>query len=179
MIAGPIDSHVADQREQENHELRTRGCAAGRRLRGRTEAASRTGSRDFVAAVPEMCRSTPSARQAAPRCQRPAAPYRGQVRDAIPAGVTARAGDPARDTLGGAVGVADQLPAGLLAAARDAFTDGLHLAAVVAAVALAALAVTAAVVPRRVPAGSDPPTDAAHGEDGTAARVATPAFAEM
>jgi MFS transporter, DHA2 family, multidrug resistance protein len=79
--------------------------------------------------------------------------YRGQVTDAIPAGVPPGPAAAARDTLGGAVAVADELPdslaADLLDAARDAFTDGLHLAATLgAAIAIAAAVLAAAMLPR-------------------------------
>jgi DHA2 family multidrug resistance protein-like MFS transporter len=74
--------------------------------------------------------------------------YRGQVVEAVPAGVPAAAAAAARDTLGGAVAAAGQLPgqrgALLLDAARQAFTQGLHLAfgvSAAAAVAVAALTV--------------------------------------
>jgi DHA2 family multidrug resistance protein-like MFS transporter len=80
--------------------------------------------------------------------------YRGQMLDAVAAGVTPEAAEAARDTLGGATGVAEQLPPGLLVTAGNAFTDGLQLAAVVSAVALAGVAVVAAIVLRRVGAGS-------------------------
>jgi DHA2 family multidrug resistance protein-like MFS transporter len=57
--------------------------------------------------------------------------YRAQMDGAIPAGVPAEAREVARDTLGGAAGVAGQLPvdigAALLDAAREAFLQGLHL----------------------------------------------------
>jgi MFS transporter, DHA2 family, multidrug resistance protein len=81
--------------------------------------------------------------------------YRGQMLDAVAPGVTPEAAEAARDTLGGATGVAEQLPPGLLVTAGNAFTDGLQLAAAVSAVALAGVAVVAAIVLRRVGAGSD------------------------
>jgi hypothetical protein len=57
--------------------------------------------------------------------------------------------------------VAEQLPAGLLVTAGKAFTDGLQLAAAVSAVALAGVAVVAAIVLRRVGAGTDIAADIA------------------
>ena len=81
--------------------------------------------------------------------------YRGQMLDAVAAGVAPEAAEAARDTLGGATGVAERLPPGLLDTAREAFTDGLQLAAVASAVVLAGIAVVAAIVLRRVGAGSD------------------------
>jgi hypothetical protein len=83
--------------------------------------------------------------------------------------VTPEAAEAARDTLGGAAGVAEQLPPGLLGTAGNAFTDGLQVAAAVSAVALAGVAVVAAIVLRRVgpgsdvAAGSDPSTTSAGG----------------
>ena len=59
--------------------------------------------------------------------------YRGQLADALPADLPAQAAAAARDTLGGAVGVAARLPAELgaavVAAAREAFIQGLQLTA--------------------------------------------------
>ncbi|MEJ3654032.1 hypothetical protein WEH80_13750 [Actinomycetes bacterium KLBMP 9759] len=81
--------------------------------------------------------------------------YRSRMIDAVPATVPPQAADAARYTLGGAAGSADLLPPGLLTTANEAFTAGLQLAAVVNAVALAAVAVAATVVLRRVRAGSD------------------------
>ncbi|MEU6180606.1 MFS transporter [Streptomyces coeruleorubidus] len=61
---------------------------------------------------------------------------------------------PARETLGGALAVADQLPGragdALAAAAREAFTSGMHAAAITGAVLLAGAAAAAAVTLRRV-----------------------------
>jgi DHA2 family multidrug resistance protein-like MFS transporter len=59
--------------------------------------------------------------------------YRNALIDAVPAGVPAVAADAARDTLGGALAVAEQLPgdsgAVLLEVARGAFIQGFHVAA--------------------------------------------------
>ncbi|MBX9395528.1 MFS transporter [Streptomyces sp. TRM72054] len=63
--------------------------------------------------------------------------------------IPASAPDVARETLGGALAVADQLP-GLAAAARAAFTSGMQGAAIAGAVLLAGAAVLAAVTLRRV-----------------------------
>jgi DHA2 family multidrug resistance protein-like MFS transporter len=80
--------------------------------------------------------------------------YRGRVADAIPPGVPPEAAEAARDTLGGAVvageGLPDPLAAELLEGARDAFAQGLQLAAVTSAVLAVATAVVAAVLLRRV-----------------------------
>jgi MFS transporter, DHA2 family, multidrug resistance protein len=79
-----------------------------------------------------------------------AAVYRGQVADAVPAGVPPDAAEAARDTLGGAVVAAEQLGgelgAALLDAARQAFAQGLRLTAVVSAVLTVAVAVLAATL---------------------------------
>ncbi|MGW3852662.1 MFS transporter [Streptomyces fagopyri] len=69
-------------------------------------------------------------------------------------GVPSDAPDAARDTLGGALSVAHRLPgdtgAALVRTARDAFTDGMHAAAVAGAVLLLGAAVLASVTLRRV-----------------------------
>jgi DHA2 family multidrug resistance protein-like MFS transporter len=84
--------------------------------------------------------------------------YRSQLTMSLPAGVPSGAADVARGTLGGAVGVAAQLPGqvgdALLVAARDAFVQGLHLAAGISAVIALASAVAALVALRRVVANS-------------------------
>ena len=81
--------------------------------------------------------------------------YRGQVADAIPAGVPPDAADAARDTLGGAVAAGDRLPdssgAELLDAAREAFTDGLQLSATINAAVVIAAAGLAVVLLGRGP----------------------------
>jgi DHA2 family multidrug resistance protein-like MFS transporter len=88
--------------------------------------------------------------------------YRGQMADGVPAGVPDQAAAVARDTLGGAVATAGQLPdqlgAALLEAAREAFTQGLHLAAAVSAAASLAFAVLVVVLLRGAgPATSSTP----------------------
>ncbi|MFD7280195.1 MFS transporter [Streptomyces sp. NPDC059862] len=69
--------------------------------------------------------------------------------------IPASAPDPARETLGGALAVAEQLPGrtgdALATAAREAFTSGMHAAAVAGATLLVGAAVLGAVVLRRVP----------------------------
>jgi len=100
-----------------------------------------------------------------------AAVYRGQV--SVPPDVPAEGAVAARGSLPGAVTTADSLPGPLaeqlLATASDAFTSGLHLAAVIGAVAFALLAVLASVMVRHLrPYGeeqgvsvADQPSDAA------------------
>jgi MFS transporter, DHA2 family, multidrug resistance protein len=64
--------------------------------------------------------------------------YRGGITPALLAGLPPDAATAARDTLGGAVGVASVLPAAsadaLLAVARTVFVDGMHVAAAIAGV---------------------------------------------
>jgi DHA2 family multidrug resistance protein-like MFS transporter len=70
--------------------------------------------------------------------------YRGAIADGILATVPAEASEAARDTLGGAVEVAGDLPAQvgvpLLDAARDAFVQGVHVSAWIAAIGAIVLA---------------------------------------
>jgi DHA2 family multidrug resistance protein-like MFS transporter len=76
--------------------------------------------------------------------------YRSQLAHGIPAAVPEHAAAMARDTLGGAVAAAGQLPERLgmplLEAAREAFTQGLHVAAAVSAAAALAFAILVVVV---------------------------------
>ncbi|MET8406600.1 MFS transporter [Streptomyces sp. NPDC005195] len=69
-------------------------------------------------------------------------------------GIPSDAPDAARETLGGALAVARQLPGdtggALVRAAREAFTDGMHAAAVTGAVLLLGAAALASVTLRRV-----------------------------
>jgi DHA2 family multidrug resistance protein-like MFS transporter len=89
--------------------------------------------------------------------------YRSRVAATLPPGLSPEAAAATQDTLGNAMAQAAQLPAAtgaaLLAAAREAFTDGLQLLAVIAAVVMAGLVVVAAVMLRD--AGGPPP---AHGD---------------
>ena len=63
--------------------------------------------------------------------------YRTEVADSLPSGIPAEVADAARDTLGGALAIAQTLPdalgAALVAAAQVAFIDALHVVAAVAA----------------------------------------------
>ncbi|MFB7933590.1 MFS transporter [Streptomyces sp. NPDC056039] len=69
--------------------------------------------------------------------------------------IPASAPAPARETLGGALAVADRLPGragdALATAAREAFTSGMHAAAITSAVLLVGAAVAATVTLRRIP----------------------------
>jgi MFS transporter, DHA2 family, multidrug resistance protein len=75
--------------------------------------------------------------------------YRSEVEDSIPADVRPEAAAAAQDTLGGAVGAGDAVPPAVLEVARDAFVDGLQLAALTGAVLMALAAAAAALVLRR------------------------------
>jgi MFS transporter, DHA2 family, multidrug resistance protein len=85
--------------------------------------------------------------------------YRGQTADALPAEVPADAATTASDTLGGAVAVADRLPralaADVLEPAREAFTQGLQVAATVSG----ALVIAAAVMVARLLRSGDEPQE--------------------
>ncbi|MFF4533739.1 MFS transporter [Streptomyces sp. NPDC001407] len=87
-----------------------------------------------------------------------AAVYRSQLADSMPSGLTSRAADAARDTLGGAVTVAARLPhparSELAGASRAAFADGMHLAAVVGLVFMVGAASLAARLMRHLPASA-------------------------
>jgi MFS transporter, DHA2 family, multidrug resistance protein len=80
--------------------------------------------------------------------------YRSQVDDGIPAGVPPEQADATRDTLGAAEAAGDDLPdplaTELLDVAREAFTQGLQVAAFTSAVITAAAAVLAATLLRHV-----------------------------
>jgi MFS transporter, DHA2 family, multidrug resistance protein len=88
--------------------------------------------------------------------------YRGDLDNALPAGLSAEAQEAARDTLGGAVAVAGQLPesaaAGFLDTAREAFTHGLQVTAGASVLVAAATAILVTVMLRR--AGVDAPSPA-------------------
>ncbi|MFG2912822.1 MFS transporter [Kitasatospora sp. NPDC048298] len=91
-----------------------------------------------------------------------AAVYRHRLDGALPAGVDGEAARAAQDTLGGAVTVAGHLPgrvgADLLETARTAFTDGLHVAAVVGLVFALGAAALAYRLMRHLPAATTAPT---------------------
>jgi DHA2 family multidrug resistance protein-like MFS transporter len=84
--------------------------------------------------------------------------YRSHVSDGLPAGIPPEQADLAQDTLGGAVAASEELPEALatelLDVTRDAFTQGLQVAAFASAVIAAAAAVLAVIVLRGVRAGS-------------------------
>ena len=85
--------------------------------------------------------------------------YRGQMDDALPAGVPPESAEAARDTLGAAVAAAGELPARLgveLAdAAEEAFTQAMQVAAALSAALAIGGAIIAISLLRRVRAGSE------------------------
>lgn len=85
--------------------------------------------------------------------------YRSALASQLPASVPPEAAEVARDTLGAAVGIAEQLPDGVglavLDAARGAFVQGLHLAAAVSAVVAIGAAIMVVVLLRGVPAATE------------------------
>ena len=80
--------------------------------------------------------------------------YRGAMAGAIPAGVPQQAAETATDTLGGAIEVAGQLPgqlgSALIDAAQGAFTQGLHIAAVISGAGAIGLAILVGTFLRHV-----------------------------
>jgi DHA2 family multidrug resistance protein-like MFS transporter len=85
--------------------------------------------------------------------------YRGDVARALPSDIPAAASDAARDTLGAAVGVASQLPveigATLVAVAREAFVQGMQVAATISAVVAIGVALLALLALRDIGTGTD------------------------
>ncbi|MEU8330711.1 MFS transporter [Micromonospora sp. NPDC048839] len=97
-----------------------------------------------------------------------AAVYHREIVDGLPAGLPADSGAAAQETLAGALAVAQGLPADLADAVRHAagvaFTDGMHLAAIAAMVAMllgaaAALTTLRGVRPAGLPASEALPAD--------------------
>jgi len=106
---------------------------------------------------------------------------RRQLTDALPAGLKPHDADTARSTLAGAAQLAARLPnqldAPLLNGARDAFTQGLHVAAIVSAALAITLAVIAATVLRRAPPAPEAETHTEPSKDDQL-RMPTPAKVE-
>ncbi len=102
--------------------------------------------------------------------------YRGGVADGLPAGIPAEAAASARDTLGGAVAVAQQLPGELgtavIGVARDAFVQGMQVASTISALLAVGLAILAVVMLRNVGSGEDREA-AAEADAGAAAEAAS------
>ena len=107
--------------------------------------------------------------------------YHSQVASALPAGVPPESVEAARDTLGGAIGAANKLPdqlgAELLDAAREAFTQGLQLAAVISAAILLGMAIFAVVLLRHARTGSEP--DDQSGPEPDATNSGSPGFVQV
>jgi DHA2 family multidrug resistance protein-like MFS transporter len=86
--------------------------------------------------------------------------YRSEVADAIPAAIPAQAADAARDTLGGALAIAQTLPGELATAlsvvAQTAFVDAIRFVAAVAVIGAVVTAIAAALALRGVPPRSEP-----------------------
>src|SRR5688572_30257161 len=86
--------------------------------------------------------------------------YRTEVASSVPTEIPAAAVDQARDTLGGALTVAQTLPEALagplVTAAQTAFVDAIHLVAIVSVVGATLTAVAAAFALRGVPARTEP-----------------------
>ncbi|MBK1784381.1 MFS transporter [Prauserella cavernicola] len=82
------------------------------------------------------------------------AAYRSEFAENAPAGLPPEAAAAAQDTLGGAMAVAGQLPgetgAGVVETAHEAFVSGMHTTSVIGGLILAAVAVFAAVLLRKV-----------------------------
>lgn len=87
--------------------------------------------------------------------------YRSRFAATLPPGVPPEVATAAQDTLGNVVAQVGQLPAAtgaaLLAAARIAFTQGLQLLSLIAAIVMAGLVVLAAVMLRDAATGGEPP----------------------
>jgi MFS transporter, DHA2 family, multidrug resistance protein len=93
------------------------------------------------------------------------------VTTALPPGVPPEAIAVARDTLGAAVGIAGQLPgamgAAVLDVAREAFVQGMQVAAMISVVVAIGVAVFAVVMLRDVrPSASSDPDEREEGERG-------------
>jgi DHA2 family multidrug resistance protein-like MFS transporter len=93
--------------------------------------------------------------------------YRGDLAGSLPDGIPAEAADVARDTLGGAVGIAGELPgelgATLLAVARDAFVDGMQLVAAASGLLAIGVALLTVAVLRNARTGAGPEEAVEHG----------------
>ena len=87
--------------------------------------------------------------------------YRSDVTASLPAGISAEIAEAARDTLGGAIAIAQTLPealgAAVIAAAQASFVDAIHVVAAISVVGAVLTAIAAAVALRTVPARSEPP----------------------
>ena len=89
--------------------------------------------------------------------------YRSRVAESLPEAIPADVADAVRDTLGGALAIAQTLPAAVrdavVAIAETAFVDALHLVAGVSAVLAVGTAIVSAVALRTVPVRSESPEE--------------------
>ena len=94
--------------------------------------------------------------------------YRAEVADRLPADIPAEVADAARDTLGGALAIAQTLPDALgdalVVAARIAFIDAIHFVAAVATIGAILTAIGAALALRSVAARAEPASEEATAE---------------
>jgi DHA2 family multidrug resistance protein-like MFS transporter len=110
--------------------------------------------------------------------------YRGEIADALPAGLSASASAAARDTLGAAATVAQGLPgdlgAAVIAAARSAFVDGMQVAAAVSMVlAVGLAAVVLRTLGHLAPTGDPAPGDGTTAAEGAGGIATAPAYATL
>ncbi len=88
------------------------------------------------------------------------AAYRSELADTMPSGLPAQVSATARDTLGAAVGVAEELPArlggSLVESARAAFVQGMRVSSAIATVVAIGVAALAVAMLRDVPSGAGP-----------------------
>jgi DHA2 family multidrug resistance protein-like MFS transporter len=88
------------------------------------------------------------------------AAYRSELTELLPPEIPGQVADVARDTLGGALAIAQTLPgeigSALVVAAQTAFVDALHFVAAIAAILAAATAVIVSAALWKVPARSEP-----------------------
>ncbi|HEX6655258.1 MAG TPA: MFS transporter [Candidatus Limnocylindria bacterium] len=84
--------------------------------------------------------------------------YRAEVADSLPGGIAPAVSDAARDTLGGALAIAESLPRAvaepLIAAAQLAFLDAIHVVAAVACVGAVVTAIVSTIALWKVPGRS-------------------------
>jgi MFS transporter, DHA2 family, multidrug resistance protein len=96
--------------------------------------------------------------------------YRDQIGEAVPSQVPDEASAAAQDTLGGATAAADELPSELserlLDAARDAFTQGMQVAALAGVLVAIATAIASAIFLRRSGRGSSGATSVTPAAEG-------------
>ena len=85
--------------------------------------------------------------------------YRAQIASALPSGISRASASSARDTLAGAVSVAQYLPKHLavvlLTSAREAFTSGLHAIAAISVILLVGVALLVVTILRQVRPGEE------------------------